>query len=479
MLKLYSPSLLTTSYLIPICRESHLEDINKDSITLWKQREAYTFERIYDEQAADPSYRFGDESLTILDDGMCVHACTLKLYSVLQNEYFYNIGIYYFDSGGAFIYRFNPSSGKLLRVEAYVHNVTLDLQYSDRNMLQYIVHSRTGKRLAVNYTDNDLVRSIQLLDNASNVEKTTYVVFQFLYNISPLIFWLPRSFYNYDSSETHLLSVNTGDMTLYYEYNEEGDIINATGRFGGRKTFTYDQYGWVQRIEDYDSASQFISSTEYNISSSGKMKIFTSPTNTSHTLVHDHLGNVVSVATNDGLPEMAVELPYGRKRIVGDEVSRLYNLASSTVSQHWWRQARYGHCTILLQHNLSLSQNLLSTHVPPKIILIYIFQLLAENREQGNTLFSIDPNGVSYKYERDENGNLINFEDGDGNSYTFSYNENGLQNSSSFPDGSHIKFEYNDKGLLTTLTNQDNSTINLLYDDDDTLVRFLYVCAVE
>ena len=98
----------------------------------------------------------------------------VKLKCVIRSP-FYNIGIYYFDSGGAFIYRFDTSSGKLLKVEAYVHNVTLDLQYSDSSMLQYIVHSRTGKRLAINYTDNDLVRSIQLLDNAGSVEKTTYV----------------------------------------------------------------------------------------------------------------------------------------------------------------------------------------------------------------------------------------------------------------------------------------------------------------
>ena len=60
---------LYTHFPCLICRELHLEDINEDNITLWKQREAYTFERVYDVEAGH-HYRFGDESLTILDEGV-------------------------------------------------------------------------------------------------------------------------------------------------------------------------------------------------------------------------------------------------------------------------------------------------------------------------------------------------------------------------------------------------------------------------
>ena len=91
---------------------------------------------------------------------------------------------------------------------------------------------------------------------------------------------------------------------------------------------------------------------------------------------------------------------------------------------------------------------------------------------EGNSLYSIDPDGVEYKYVRDDNGNLVLFEDGHGNDYTFSYDQNGLQNSSGYPDGTSTKFTYDDEGHLMSLVNPDNSTINFSYDDEDNLVRF-------
>ena len=77
------------------------------------------------------------------------------------------------DSGAVFIYLFDSSSGKLIQVGAYAHNVTLDLYYSGSNQLQYIENSESGRKLQVNYTDSNLIRSIELLDADENVEKTT------------------------------------------------------------------------------------------------------------------------------------------------------------------------------------------------------------------------------------------------------------------------------------------------------------------
>lgn len=57
------------------------------------------------------------------------------------------------------------------------------------------------------------------------------------------------------------------------------------------------------------------------------MEIYEYPTNTSHTLVHDRNGYVVSTATDNGLPEIVVELPYGQKRLLGDEVSLMLFLS--------------------------------------------------------------------------------------------------------------------------------------------------------
>ena len=130
-----------------------------------------------------------------------------------------------------------------------------------------------------------------------------------------------HSFYNYDPSGSYLTSVNTGDITLDYTYNEKGDLTNATGTFGAKKVFSYDENDWIEKIENFDSNSELKSSTEYKISKNGQVDMFVSPMNTSRSLVHDKMGGLVSITNDDGLPEMSIELPYGRKHVVGDEVS--------------------------------------------------------------------------------------------------------------------------------------------------------------
>lgn len=129
------------------------------------------------------------------------------------------------------------------------------------------------------------------------------------------------SYYNYDPSGEYLTSVTTGGVTLEYTYDDEGDLTSATDKFGANKTFSYDENKWIKKIETFDSNSTLMSSTSYKTSWNGRMEISEFPKNTSHTLVHDKRGNVVSIATDNGLPEMSIELPYGRKRVLGDEVS--------------------------------------------------------------------------------------------------------------------------------------------------------------
>lgn len=97
-------------------------------------------------------------------------------------------------------------------------------------------------------------------------------------------------------------------------------------------------------------------------------------------------------------------------------------------------------------------------------------QVIVENRMEGNTLISVDPDGVEYKYVKDETDRLVTFGDGEGNNYTFSYAENGLQNASWYPDGSSMQFLYDDKGHLESLVNPDNSIVSFSYDEDDNLV---------
>ena len=110
---------------------------------------------------------------------------------------------------------------------------------------------------------------------------------------------------------------------MEYTYSEDGDLIRATDEYGASKVISYNQNNWIESIENFDSNSELASKTDYNISWNGKLDIFVSPINTSQSIVHDKNGNIVSIATDNGLPGMFIELPYGRRLVLGDEVSNL------------------------------------------------------------------------------------------------------------------------------------------------------------
>lgn len=118
-----------------------------------------------------------------------------------------------------------------------------------------------------------------------------------------------------------MTSVSIGNITLDYNYNENGDLIQAIDMFRSGQNISYDENSWVQRIVTFDPNSERTSCTEYKASWNGRLDIAIGPTNTTHTLVHDIIGNVVSITTDGGLPERVVELPFGRQHLLGDEVS--------------------------------------------------------------------------------------------------------------------------------------------------------------
>lgn len=117
------------------------------------------------------------------------------------------------------------------------------------------------------------------------------------------------------------MSVNTGDITLEYDYNDNGDLIFASDLMGSKMNISYNENNWISRIKRFDSNSELVSCTDYTISWSGRMDISITPMNNTLTLIHDRSGNVVSSASNNGLPLVAVELPFLRQRLIGDEVS--------------------------------------------------------------------------------------------------------------------------------------------------------------
>ena len=127
------------------------------------------------------------------------------------------------------------------------------------------------------------------------------------------------SFYSYDPSGRFLTSVTSGNVILEYSYNEYGDLISAS-EYGSRKNISYNDNGWIDKIEDFDSNSELVSCTEYRTSYNGRLDITVSPANTTRSLVHDKMGNVISVVTDDSFPVMSIELPYGRQSLLGDEV---------------------------------------------------------------------------------------------------------------------------------------------------------------
>ena len=128
------------------------------------------------------------------------------------------------------------------------------------------------------------------------------------------------SFYSYDPSGRFLTSVTAGNVVLEYSYNEYGDLISTSEEYGSRKNISYNDNGWIDKIEDFDSNSELVSCTEYKTSYNGRLDIAVSPANTTRSLVHDKMGNVISVVSDDSLPVMSIELPYGRQSLLGDKV---------------------------------------------------------------------------------------------------------------------------------------------------------------
>ncbi len=57
-----------------------------------------------------------------------------------------------------------------MEVGGYIHNVTLNLHYSE-DKLRSIEHSNSGKRLSIDYTNNGLIESIELVSADNTVEK--------------------------------------------------------------------------------------------------------------------------------------------------------------------------------------------------------------------------------------------------------------------------------------------------------------------
>lgn len=137
-----------------------------------------------------------------------------------------------------------------------------------------------------------------------------------------MILILTYSYYSYDVSGRYLIAVTTPAFTLEYDYNENGDLISAGDEHGSTINIDYDENSWIEKIVNFDSNSEQVSSTTYKTSWNGRMDVTVNPVNSSSTLIHDRMGNVVSVATNNGLPEVSVELPYGRRVMLGDEVNK-------------------------------------------------------------------------------------------------------------------------------------------------------------
>ena len=129
------------------------------------------------------------------------------------------------------------------------------------------------------------------------------------------------SFYNYDPSETYLLSVITGGVSVEYSYNTNGDLSGATTEDGYLNEIGYNDNNFVESIREYAINNELISHYTYDFNWNGVLNISVFPQNASRVLRHDRLGTVVSVTNDGGLPEISQEIPYGRRVLLGDEVS--------------------------------------------------------------------------------------------------------------------------------------------------------------
>ena len=128
------------------------------------------------------------------------------------------------------------------------------------------------------------------------------------------------SLYNYDPSETYLLSVTTDGVSVEYRYNTNGDLIRSIIGVGYSSEIGYNENSFVESIREYAN-NELTSHYTYGFNWNGILNISVFPQNASTVLQHDRLGNVVSVTNDGGLPKISQEVPYGRRFLLGDEVS--------------------------------------------------------------------------------------------------------------------------------------------------------------
>lgn len=113
----------------------------------------------------------------------------------------------------------------------------------------------------------------------------------------------------------------SGSDTVEYDYNDDGDLIRTTKGDGTSNEMDYNENDFISSTKSYDRNEELLFQYDYEISWNGCMDIKISPQNSSRSIVHDTDGSIVSTADDNGLPEISQEHPYGRRVLLGDEVS--------------------------------------------------------------------------------------------------------------------------------------------------------------
>ncbi len=122
------------------------------------------------------------------------------------------------------------------------------------------------------------------------------------------------------------MSVISGQDTVEYNYNDRGDLIRTLKGDGTSNEIDYNENGFISSIREYDSENELVFQYDYDISWNGRVDTKVTPQNFSNSIMHDLDGNIVSNIDNGGLPELSQELPYGRRVLLGDEVSHIDNI---------------------------------------------------------------------------------------------------------------------------------------------------------
>ncbi len=289
------------------------------------------------------------------------------------------------------------------------NGITTTIHYDDNgNPTQYIV-SGTENTIGQYFSYNDDNKINSYVDGNENV-------------------------YTFDYSNGNLVSVNTPETTIEYEYNDYGQVTKAILPENIVTRYYYDNYGYLKKKKIVGSNIK----TEYTYDLIGRLKTVT-----------DAKGNVNTYEYNGNDNIVSVQDPYNNSTHY--EYDENENLLKVINAKGYATNLEYNDDDLL--EAVSFAGN----------------TKYYEYNTDGRLSKYTKPDGLSFNYEYDDMGRLI-----DDGSTSYTYDEDKLKEITF--NGNSIIFTYDDLNRITDIeyTDMPNNTISYTYDNNNNITSIAY-----